>query len=202
MPRSILISIVSGLFLWGALTSICLGQQVSFLDLCLNQNKLNADRQHTIRAMLAFAKASNCEQAAIRLESTESLSLPDQGIRDLIPIGTLKNLSQLNLMNNQIKDLRPLKGLEQLQTLNLTENRIENLEPISALITLKKLWLDSNEVFDIGPIEANINLVLLSFNDNRVKNIVGLKRLWKLKHISHWGNPIQPAHQSYSVLNP
>ena len=94
--------------------------------MCLNQNRLKPDQQYTIRVLQKYAKASNCEQASIRLASIDSISLTDKGIKDLSPIGTLKNLSELNLMNNKIRDLEPLKGLDQLQTLNLAENHIEN----------------------------------------------------------------------------
>ncbi|MFK7823347.1 MAG: leucine-rich repeat domain-containing protein [Oligoflexales bacterium] len=194
--------LIFGLFLVLTWSNIGLAKETSFLEMCFQKNELNMDQRHTLQVLLTVAKASNCEQAAIRLASIDSLTLIDKGIKVLDPIGTLKNIKQLNLMTNQIIDLRPLRSLDQLQTLNLSENRINNIEPISALITLKKLWLDSNAIFDIGPIEANINLVLLSINDNQVNNVIGLKRLWKLKHVSHWGNPIKSASQSYSVLNP
>lgn len=203
MPRYLFLSIMSYLFLFGAWTAAAAApQRVSFLQMCLEREKLNPAQQYTLNLLLKFAKAANCEQGAIHLESVKSLTLMDKGIEDVSPIGTLRNLMELNLMSNQIRDLRPLRGLDQLQTLNLSENRIENVEAISALITLKKLWLDSNEIFDIGPVEANVNLVLLSINDNRVNNVAGLRRLWKLKHVSHWGNPIKTPEQIYSVLRP
>ena len=197
MPKFIVL-----LFILGAWSNLSLARSNSFLATCYKLNELNQNQQHTLKVLLKHAKSSNCEQAAIRLESMESLTLMDKGIKDIGPIGTLRNLTELNLMNNQISDLRALRGLDQLKTLNLTENRIENLEPISALITLEKLWLDSNEILDIGPVEANVNLVLLSVNDNQISTVVGLKRLWKLKHVSHWGNPIKSAYQTYSVLSP
>ena len=68
------------------------------------------------------------------------LILADTGIRDLTPVGNLKELVFLEVFLTNVKDLSPLQGCTALEDLNISYIQCKDPEPIIAMPWLKRLW--------------------------------------------------------------
>ena len=66
---------------------------------------------------------------------------PNYGLKDITPVGTLKNLVYLECFNTPITDLTPLAGLTKLRDLNLTlDGYIRDISPLYDLPNLERVW--------------------------------------------------------------
>lgn len=105
------------------------------------------------------------------LTNLRALSLQDNLIVDITPIGRLEKLTELNLRGNQIRDIGPLRNLSTLQRLNLRENRIQEISNISNLKNLTYLNLHSNyDIADISPISNLQNIEVLILRNIPIKD--------------------------------
>ena len=97
----------------------------------------------------------------------ESLSLFDNAVRDLTPLGHLGDLDTLWLDRNGLEDLEGLATLKGLATLRLTGNPVHDLSPLAGLTALTRLWLDQTGVLDLEPIAGlgALNTLILACAD-------------------------------------
>ena len=78
-------------------------------------------------------------------------------LRDITPIGSLKNLEYLELFKNDIHDISCLKNCTNLIDLNLCFNRIKDWTPLLGLSKLERLWLfNSNNWSDEYPVDKQV----------------------------------------------
>ena len=78
-------------------------------------------------------------------------------LRDITPIGSLKNLEYLELFKNDIHDISCLKNCTNLIDLNLCFNRIKDWTPLLGLKKLERLWLfNSNNWSDEYPVDKQV----------------------------------------------
>ena len=74
-------------------------------------------------------------------------------LRDITPIGSLKELQYLELFKNDIHDISCLANCTELVDLNLCFNRISDLSPLQHLTKLRRLWIfNSNNYSDEYPV--------------------------------------------------
>ena len=74
-------------------------------------------------------------------------------LRDITPIGSLKELQYLELFKNDVHDISCLANCTELVDLNICFNRISDLTPLYGLQKLRRLWLfNSNNYSDEYPV--------------------------------------------------
>ncbi len=74
-------------------------------------------------------------------------------LKDITPIGSLKELQYLELFKNDIHDISCLANCTELVDLNMCFNRISDLSPLEGLTKLRRLWLfNSNNYSDNIPV--------------------------------------------------
>ena len=99
------------------------------------------------------------------------LSLNDNFISDLTPLGKLTKLRHLSLIGCQISDIAPLSNLINLEVLHLGSNQIESLIPLQNLINLRTLVLIDNQINDITPLMNLTNLNSLGLDWNLISDV-------------------------------
>lgn len=78
-------------------------------------------------------------------------------LRDITPVGSLKELEYLELFKNDIYDISCLTNCPNLIDLNICFNRIKDWTPIHSLDKLERLWLyNSNNYSDNIPVDRQI----------------------------------------------
>ncbi len=78
-------------------------------------------------------------------------------LRDITPVGSLKDLEYLELFKNDIHDISCLANCKNLIDLNICFNRIKDWTPIHGLDKLERLWLfNSNNWSDEYPVDKQI----------------------------------------------
>ena len=90
------------------------------------------------------------------------LSLSDA---DILPLASLRSLSELSLSDNHISDLAPLSALDQLTSLQLNNNRVSDLSPLASLTSLRTLYIDGNPVTDFSALNGLTALRTLSMKN-------------------------------------
>jgi len=98
---------------------------------------------------------NRCRETFSRLAS---LSVTFCSIKNLDPLGCLRNIEFLNCSYNEITCLKPLKGLVSLQTLIFEGNRVTSLVFLKDLKNLKILSFFFTEVSSLLPISRLENL--------------------------------------------
>jgi Leucine-rich repeat (LRR) protein len=96
-----------------------------------------------------------------------SLYLDGNQIADLMPIGSLKLLSELDLKRNKIKEVSPLDGLSSLQYLSMEGNPVSDLTP---LVVMAKKDAEGEKRF------APFWTVYLSPNQGKAAQVTELKK--------------------------
>ena len=78
-------------------------------------------------------------------------------LKDITPVGSLKNLEYLELFKNDINDISCLANCTNLLDLNICFNRIKDWTPIHGLDKLERLWLyNSNNWSEQYPVDRNV----------------------------------------------
>ena len=113
----------------------------------------------------------------------QRLDLYDNGIVDITPLESLKNLIDIDLRWNQIVDITPLNQLDKLQLLSLSSNQIDDITPLNQLNKLQSLYLDGNQIVDITPLNQLDKLQLLSLSSNQIDDITPLNQLNNLLYL-------------------
>lgn len=78
------------------------------------------------------------------LSTIELLSLSQNHLSSLQPLGVLDSLLSLNLNNNEVYDLTPLGALGHLASLYISNNRVTTLGPLLPLLALQLLHAYNN----------------------------------------------------------
>ncbi|MFW5779589.1 MAG: hypothetical protein ACOCXU_06140, partial [Coleofasciculus sp.] len=66
----------------------------TFMDWCLNQEKLSRGAKHTVQTLLRYVGTNDCQQAAQEIAIIYDLNLSSNKIRDISPLSVLTNLSE------------------------------------------------------------------------------------------------------------
>lgn len=78
-------------------------------------------------------------------------------LRDITPVGSLKNLEYLELFKNDVHDISCLSNCTNLIDLNLCFNRIKDWTPLMGLSKLERLWLyNSNNWSKEIPVDKQV----------------------------------------------
>lgn len=84
---------------------------------------------------------------------------------DLAHVAELYALSSLSLTEDGLRDVSALSCLGGLTMLDLSGNEISDLEPLAALTGLRTLYLDGNPIADFSPLYALEDLSMLSIRE-------------------------------------
>ncbi len=78
-------------------------------------------------------------------------------LRDITPVGSLKDLEYLELFKNDVHDISCLANCKNLIDLNLCFNRIKDWSCLEGLTKLERLWLfNSNNWSDEYPVDKQV----------------------------------------------
>lgn len=78
-------------------------------------------------------------------------------LKDITPIGSLKELQYLEIFKNDINDISCLANCTELVDLNICFNRISDWSPLMGLTRLRRLWLfNSNNYSDSSPVPKDV----------------------------------------------
>ncbi|MBR4540476.1 MAG: leucine-rich repeat domain-containing protein [Clostridia bacterium] len=78
-------------------------------------------------------------------------------LKDITPIGSLKELQYLEIFKNDIHDISCLANCTELVDLNICFNRISDWSPLEGLTHLRRLWLfNSNNYSDNIPVPQDV----------------------------------------------
>lgn len=136
-----------------------------FAAWCNHRDALSADQQHTVDVLLEVAATDDCEAAEAALGELTSLTLVQEGLRDLSPLASLTHLTALMLPGNAIADPAPLAALPNLTFLILAFNQIDDPSPLAQLSQLEVLILEGNQIRDVSslaPLNRLRSLILLN----------------------------------------
>jgi len=97
-------------------------------------------------------------EALTGLKTLLRLTLQENAITDITPLGTLSQLVSLNLSSNAIEQIDPLAGLLELKVLLVEGNQIRDVSALRGLKNLLGLWLGHNEIVDLAPLLTNDGL--------------------------------------------
>ncbi|MDY7021988.1 MAG: leucine-rich repeat domain-containing protein [Cyanobacteriota bacterium] len=162
----------------------------SFMDWCLNREKLSPAARRTLSVVLQQAGTFNCARASENITNLAQLDLSTSQISDISPLQSLTTITRLKLINNQITDITPLKSLTNLTELNLSYNQVEDVTPLQSLENLNLLNLSYNQVEDVTPLQSLKKLNELNLNSNQVTDISPLQPLDRLTYLFVRNNPI------------
>lgn len=123
-------------------------------------------------------------------ENVQSLTLDEQGIRDIQDLHWFTNLRELSLKGNYISDISSLAGMTNLEKLNLEINSVEDIAPLSGLTNLRRLDLYSNRIVDISPLSDMTGLRMLDIRQNYVEDISVLYRMTEMEELYMSSNRI------------
>lgn len=124
----------------------------------------------------------------LSLENNSRIKEEDIEVKlsEITALGKLTKLEALKLKGNDIKDISPLGNLKNLKELDLSENRIsdESIATLGSLTGLERLNLRECDVRDISCVENLSNLVYLNIHSNvNIKSIMPVAKLTKLKSL-------------------
>ena len=77
-------------------------------------------------------------------------------LKDITPIGSLKELQYLELFKNDINDISCLANCTELVDLNICFNRIKDWTPLYGLTKLERLWLFNSSNYSDIPIPDDV----------------------------------------------
>lgn len=126
-----------------------------------------------------------------KCKNLEGLSLVNNGITSIEPVGDLTSLKRLCVAWNDISDISALSGLVNLTSLGLWGNKIKDISPVANLTNLEYLDFSDNMVEDISPVENLSNLNALWMYNNLVSNISVLNKLDNLSELMIRDNPLR-----------
>ncbi len=120
---------------------------------------------------------------AIRESGTNTLSLKNSPINDLLPSIVSPTLQTLDLKGTDVADLSPLSALHSLSSLRLWDTQVSDVSPLAALAKLQFLDLDGTRVSDIGPLAGLIRLESLELRRTPISDLVPLRALTGLRSL-------------------
>jgi Leucine-rich repeat (LRR) protein len=118
------------------------------------------------------------------------LTLDNNVITGVAPLGSLTRLSRLSLAGNQVSDLSALVNLKGLVSLNLSYNPITNPSVLSAVTGLSQLYLPGDAMQEIGFLTNLTGLSWLNLGENRIRDVSALGGLTNLNYLVMSQNPV------------
>lgn len=204
----------------------------TFVEWCNQQHEFDFLTSDTIDALLAEVGTTDCQEAALRLQSVDALTLNSLGqvpadempliiscLQISLPTGVdlrpvvaaMPNLRILDLSHTWVPDLTPLQQLAGLEDLTLAHTGLTDLTPLAGLSNLVQLDISANQVQDLSPLAGLDRLQRLDVSDNAISDLRVLAELPSLQRLSLANNPIDPdtcgstwadACDSHSYLDP
>ena len=94
-------------------------------------------------------------------------------LKDITPIGSLKELQYLEIFKNDINDISCLANCTELVDLNICFNRISDWSPLEGLTHLRRLWMfNSNNYSDNIPVPKEaVNALRRALPDCKVDDV-------------------------------
>ena len=96
-----------------------------------------------------------------------------------LTMASIMKVKELYLVGEGISDLSPLSTFKNLKILNLRENSVKNLSPLANLTGLEKLGLDGNAITDLSPLAGIKGLQVLEIADNPGLTLTKIEQLQK-----------------------
>jgi hypothetical protein len=132
-------------------------QTASFADYCEFSPKTE-DENYTLSKIKEEAGKNNCTQVEGKIGTR--LSLRRKELKELKPLGYLKNLKRLDLRRNQITNVVPLVYLEFLEEIYLDHNPVSDVKILLNLPYIESIFVRDTKVKTNGsnknsPIKTN-----------------------------------------------
>ena len=99
------------------------------------------------------------------------------------------SVTKINLSGLPVKELSPLGELKDLISLDLSMTQVTSLFPLTECENLSRLWLDQTELRDLSPMTAK-PLTVLMMNQTKVVNLEILKTFPRLEFLGLEGTPV------------
>ena len=173
-----------------------------FLKLPKNKPVLYKDAKSVTKLMLDNKNIQDISGIEY-FSNLNMLSVDQNFISDLTPLGCLKEMEYLYLHDNEIVDIYALKGLSKLKAFGASRNKISDISAVKELIQLvwvdwnhnkisditaikgltmlTQLYVGNNQIVDINSVSGLANLQELSFDHNQISDISALSGLTQLK---------------------
>ena len=127
-------------------------------------------------------------------EQPITLTVSNEQNLDLAGLGTFKNAKSLSLTNDGLRDLHELSGLNQLESLDLSGNPIVyGLSQLGQKDKLKSLTVNGNKkqfIDGLSAVSSFTNLTTLSLEDQKLTDLSALSGLKKLTFLDLKNNKI------------
>ncbi len=137
--------------------------------------------------VLAKKKITNLE--VFKFFSSIELTLNDNDIKDITPLGEMESLGYLVLDNNPISDISPLKNKNSnLYMLSILNTNIVDLKSLSNAKSLRKIMISG--VKSLKSIKGLINLEELSIIKSELMDITDIKGFKSLMELTIQNAPL------------
>ena len=122
--------------------------------------------------------------------SLASLELAKNKIKDVSQLKDLKLVQFLTLNDNLIDDITPLGGMKSLQYVELSHNKVKTIDALTNCTNMASIYVSQNLIADLTPAFKFQRLATLYADDNKIKTIDGINQLKYLTSLSLNGNEI------------
>jgi Leucine-rich repeat (LRR) protein/putative cell wall-binding protein len=126
---------------------------------------------------------SAADLTADRMNTMQSILVPEREIARLKGIEYASNLKELDISYNKINDLGDLKGNTVVETLIADHNGISSIGNLDNLSNLQWLSLGENHVKELTGLTSLSKLTSLSLFSNKITDISALKNLAQLEYL-------------------
>ena len=116
--------------------------------------------------------------------------LDENRIKDISPIGSLRQLKQLSLSHNNIKFATALSKLINVESINMYDNSIEQLPDLSGCKNLKGIDLQHNNLVYNSNFNKLKQVKTIWLAANKIDKIDWITSLDSIKKINLCDNPI------------
>ena len=136
------------------------------------------------------------DNTLVKTVKEQPISVTVDGVRnlELAGLGTFKNAKSLSLTNDGLRDLNELSGLDQLESLDLSGNPIVyGLTQLGQKDKLKTLKVDGNQhqfIDSLSAVSSFKNLTTLSLQNQKLTDLSALSGLEKLTSLNLKNNKI------------
>ena len=120
----------------------------------------------------------------------ESLTINNQGVRELGPLANKTYLRELYAQNNPISDLKPLENDTQMEILDIENTQISDLGSIAKLTNLITLNVAGTNIKALKSLQNLVNLENLYINNTDVRNLSPIENLPKLKTLKAYNTKL------------
>lgn len=165
-------------------------------DNTLKDCVIDENLRNPLEASLNDIASGVTDNTLVKTVKEQPISLAVNGVEnlELAGLGTFKNAKSLSLKNDGLRDLNELSGLNKLESLDLSGNPIVyGLSQLGKKDNLKTLTVDGNEsqfIDGLSAVSSFKNLTTLSLQKQKLTDISALGRLKKLTTLKLQNNKI------------